>query len=424
MSWSPGSLPFDVMRSGEALSRGQRAVLLACITAASPGSWTDEHLQAAQLASDTPESAGVVTASSAHLGWLAQMSAKHVRAKLGELEQLGLLYRCEQGRGRSPVFVLLDDAVRRLRQHYPGRKVTTPRTLRPQSNPGRNILTPGTLRPTPPDVTSHVTLRTPDATSQGGRTLRPTHPGPSVPGASPITRVRGHNDQDDQTPDSSSNLEGKEPRDELDTDAGLPISAGLLDSQPDINEPSGRSFAAALEASAARTGVALDGPLALEPRRPAVVDAVARPGAGLGAALRQLVPQASRQTTGAETSAGPLRLVDPVDVAKLRGPQLVSAGKAACDQLVHMGGERTALVGVLSVLVGDLEDLLRGPVDPDGLLALVLDHRPRLDDAVDQWHDGQLQGMDTRGRYACVDPLVERVWQVCVEIRAALGGDQ
>jgi len=32
--------------------------------------------------------------------------------------------------------------------------------------------------------------------------------------------------------------------------------------------------------------------------------------------------------------------------------------------------------------------------------------------------------MDTRGRYACVDPLVERVWQVCVEIRAALGGDQ
>ena len=234
--------------------------------------------------------------------------------------------------------------------------------------------------------------------------------------------MRGHNDQDDQTPDSLNSLEGKEPRDEIDTGAGLPISAGLLDSQPDINEPSGRSFAAAIEASAARTGGALDGPLALEPSRPAVVDVVARPSAGLGAALRQLVPQASRKTASSETPAGPLRLVDPVDVAKLRGPQLVSAGKAACAEIVHMGGDRTPLVGALSVLVSDLEDLLRGPVDPDGLLALVLDHRPRLDDAVDQWHDGQLQGMDTRGRYACVDPLVERVWQVCVEIRAALEG--
>lgn len=420
MSWSPGSLPFDVMRSGSNLNRGQRAVLLACITAASPGDWTDAHRDAAAQAHDEPAAAGVVTASAAELGWLAQMSPKHTRIKVAELVELGLLHQVDQGPGAAPVLVIVDRAVKRLRLPYPGRKVRPPRTLRPTPNPGPNVAPPRTLRPTPSDLTSGGSKETQDATSHPPRTLGPTPLGPYVGGSSPITRVRGQDDQDDQTPDPSYGLEGKEPRDGLDADAGLPVSAGLPDAQPNLDEPSGRRFPAGSFAAA----LGLDDEAELESEPEPV--AAPRATGGFGAALAQLTPA----TVSKPASRSPQVEAPPVtsqpdqakhhQVAELRGPQLLSALKAAEAQLAHDGEAHGALVTALGRMAHDVEDLLRGPVDPVGLRQLVESHRPKLDAAVDEHNGGPLNGLPTRDRYAFADHYALRVWEVCTQITWAL----
>lgn len=414
MSWSPGSLPFDVMRSGSNLNRGQRAVLLACITAASPGDWTDAHRDAAAQAHDEPAAAGVVTASAAELGWLAQMSPKHTRIKVAELVELGLLHQVDQGPGAAPVLVIVDRAVKRLRLPYPGRKVRPPRTLRPTLNPGPNVAPPRTLGPTPSDLTSSGSKETQDATSHPPRTLRPTPLGPYVGGSSPITRVRGQDDQDDQTPDPSYGLEGKEPRDGLDADASQPMALEVVAELPDLDQPSGRSFPSSRFADA--LGLTEDELQAeSEP-----VAAPPRASGGFGAALAHLSPAAVSKPSPKPVEAGQQPdQGERFKVAELRGPQLLSAAKAAEAQVRHLADAHCPLVSALGRLVQSVEDLLRGPVDPGGLAQLVSEHRPQLDEAVDAFN-GPMPGLQARDRYAFVDPYVERVWQVCVEITNAL----